>query len=132
MWAYPDGIKIYDNHLHILNDSEPEFTFFENSDILVSETSSTKFPPEYLYSFVLTDYSLNRTYCTCLVWNVIFWLGRNGISSRMIETTIIILRLWGTWDRIWVKIKKRCFLCPNKNILWLFRSVRYKLWLIIR
>ena len=24
MWAYPDGIKIYDNHLNIVNDSQPE------------------------------------------------------------------------------------------------------------
>lgn len=36
MWAYPDGIKIYDNYLHILNDSEPEFTFFEPEDMIVN------------------------------------------------------------------------------------------------
>ena len=37
MWAYPDGIKIYNNRLQILNDSEPEFSFFEAGDLLTSD-----------------------------------------------------------------------------------------------
>lgn len=27
MWAYPDGIKIYDNRLKIINDPQPEESF---------------------------------------------------------------------------------------------------------
>ena len=27
MWAYPDGIKIYDHHLHVINDNHPEESF---------------------------------------------------------------------------------------------------------
>ena len=30
----------------------------------------TNEPLDTFYSFVLTDYELNRTYCTCLVFNV--------------------------------------------------------------
>ena len=27
MWAYPDGIKITNEHFQIINDKSPEFTF---------------------------------------------------------------------------------------------------------
>lgn len=81
MWAYPDGIKIYNNRLQILNDSEPEYSFFEADDLLTSNVSKSK-PPEYIYSFVLTDYDLNRTYCTCIIWNVRYATRRKDTTSK--------------------------------------------------
>ena len=34
MWAYPDGIQIYNEHYEILNDPEPEYSFTQPTDIL--------------------------------------------------------------------------------------------------
>lgn len=34
MWAFPDGIKIYDEHHVVLNDEEPEYSFFSRQDLL--------------------------------------------------------------------------------------------------
>lgn len=35
MWAFPDGIKIYDNRLKIINDPEPQDSFGEEQKITV-------------------------------------------------------------------------------------------------
>jgi hypothetical protein len=29
MWAFPDGIKIYDHNLQVVNDEQPEYSFGE-------------------------------------------------------------------------------------------------------
>ena len=69
MWAYPDGIKIYDHLSQIINDPEPDFSFNMIPNAKGDRLPGSS-PPDYIYSFVLTDYELNRTYCTCLSWNV--------------------------------------------------------------
>lgn len=33
MWAYPDGIKIYNNRLEVINDKEPEHSFGPRQNI---------------------------------------------------------------------------------------------------
>jgi hypothetical protein len=75
MWAYPDGIKIYDNRLKIINDPEPEESFGKEHKISVYSSEIiqghvTERPNDFIYSFVHTDYGLNRTYFTALCWHV--------------------------------------------------------------
>lgn len=75
MWAYPDGIKIYDNRLKIINDSQPEQSFGDQQKIAIYSTeiiqgNVMERPDDYIYSFVHTDYSLNRKYFTALCWHV--------------------------------------------------------------
>lgn len=79
MWAYPDGIKVYDHNLNVINDSEPDFSFGESHAVgLGGETDDQ--PPNYIYSFVHTDYSLNRTYFSALCWHVPFEPLRKGAT----------------------------------------------------
>lgn len=75
MWAYPDGIKIYDNRLKVINDPEPEESFGPEHKVSVYSTEIiqghvTERPGDFLYSFVHTNYGLDRTYFTALCWHV--------------------------------------------------------------
>jgi|JI6StandDraft_1071083.scaffolds.fasta_scaffold15735_2 hypothetical protein len=71
-WCYPDGIKIYDENMHILNDNSPEFSFVSSALEELGDRSQQ--PDEIsrrdlIYSFVLTDND-RRRYCTCLTFHV--------------------------------------------------------------
>ena len=72
MWAYPDGLKIYDNRFKVINDTEPEYSFGEHHKVGVfgDKNSRSEGPQDYVYSFVHTDYGLNRTYYSALCWHV--------------------------------------------------------------
>lgn len=70
MWAYPDGIKIYDHNLTVINDHEPENSFGKDHILNLSSSEKKSQPSDYFYSFVHTDYSLNRTYFTAICWHV--------------------------------------------------------------
>lgn len=75
MWAYPDGIKIYDNRLKVINDPEPEESFGPEHKVSVYSSELiqghvTERPDDFLYSFVHTNYGLDRTYFTALCWHV--------------------------------------------------------------
>ena len=71
-WCYPDGIKIYNENMKILNDKDPEFSF---STSALDELAEKSIPVDeigqldLLYSFVFTDIDLKRRYCTCLTFH---------------------------------------------------------------
>ena len=70
MWAYPDGIKVYDHRLNIINDNQPEESFGKEHWIKVCIEANTRDKPmDFSYSFVHTDYSLNRIYFSSLCWH---------------------------------------------------------------
>lgn len=55
----------------------------------------TNEPLDTFYSFVLTDYELNRTYCTCLVFNVTLFLKKSKKSLlKMTKIKLLILHSW--------------------------------------
>ena len=70
MWAFPDGIKIYDHNLQIINDKEPEFSFGEAQRVSSPGDENNEKPADFTYSFVHTDYSLNRTFFSALCFHV--------------------------------------------------------------
>ena len=93
MWAYPDGIKIYDNRLKVINDPEPEESFGSEHKVSVYSTEIiqghvTERPDDFLYSFVHTNYGLDRTYFTALCWHV------NTRSPRRRNTAPSARRNW--------------------------------------
>lgn len=66
MWAFPDGLKVYDHCFQVINDLQPEFSFGEVHSVGLGGEQ----PCNYIYNFVHTDYSLNRTYFSALCWHV--------------------------------------------------------------
>lgn len=94
------GIKIYDSNYQIINDPEPEFSFTGNNvinlqKVLKINDEDNKEPLDTFYSFVLTDYELNRTYCTCLVFNVnIPFKGSKKSLLKMMRMKLLILWSW--------------------------------------
>jgi hypothetical protein len=87
MWAYPDGIKIFDQHLRVVNDDEPEYSFGKEHEVRVTvDMGINEQPADLIYSFVHTDYSLDRTYYTALLWHVLPRSPRNQNTSLYANT----------------------------------------------